>query len=65
MFVASQKASMLGRPGGVGTRDFFLEGETRRDLDGEAGGGGVQGRSLEILGGRDWSRGGELVMSET
>jgi hypothetical protein len=41
-------------------RCFFLEGETRRDFDGETG-GGVAGRSITI--GRA-ARGGELSIIE-
>lgn len=42
---AVQKASRLGRPGGVGTRGARLEGDL--SFDGERGGdgGGVEGRS--------------------
>jgi len=53
-----QKASRLWRRGGVGILVFGFEGDTRRDLVGDAG-GGVVGRSgvssLELMA----SRGGE------
>ena len=56
MFFASQKASMLGRPGGVGRRNFFFDGETSFTFDGDAG-GGVEGRSS---GSGVWSRSFDL-----
>lgn len=39
---------MLGLCGGVGMRDFFFDGDTSFDFDGEAG--GVTGRSAVAFG---------------
>jgi hypothetical protein len=55
---AVQKASRLGLRGGVGIRSFFLEGDWRRDFDGDCGGGVVVRGGVDILTGLK-IRGGE------
>lgn len=49
MASAVQKASRLGRNGGVGIRGTFFEGDCNFDFEGEAGGGGVAGRSMAVV----------------